>query len=315
MVFNEFGLKIQPMLDPFLRPSPTTASSTRPSPAEFGSVLKFVDSTYSESFNRLDPNFTATEIGIVDAFLNPLAYADGGLTAEQRAGAVIRGLTRDVANEVDEFVVDALRDAGPVDLAALAIQDGRDADLPSLNDARRAFHQTTGDSSLRAYTSWNDFAAHLRNPESIVNFIAAYGMHLTLTGTLRSATTRRSTLVMGGAQSRRARPSSTARLRTTGVDDIDFWIGGLAEKQMPFGGILGSTFNHVFETQMEAVTYADRLHFVARTAGLDFGDEIANGSLPSCSWRTATPSTSPPTPSWRPATCWRSISRGSTTRA
>ena len=32
---------------------------------------------------------------------------------------------------------------------------------------------------------------------------------------------------------------------------IDLWIGGLAEKKMPFGGMLGSTFNAVFEAQME----------------------------------------------------------------
>ena len=38
---------------------------------------------------------------------------------------------------------------------------------------------------------------------------------------------------------------------TTGVDDIDLWIGGLAEETLPFGGFLGSTFNFVFENQLE----------------------------------------------------------------
>ena len=52
---------------------------------------------------------------------------------------------------------------------------------------------------------------------------------------------------------------------TTGVDDIDLWIGGLAEKQMPFGGLLGSTFNFVFETQMEALQNGDRFYYLART--------------------------------------------------
>ena len=36
---------------------------------------------------------------------------------------------------------------------------------------------------------------------------------------------------------------------TTGLDNVDLWVGGLAEKQMPFGGLLGSTFNFVFETR------------------------------------------------------------------
>ena len=31
----------------------------------------------------------------------------------------------------------------------------------------------------------------------------------------------------------------------TGLDNVDLWIGGLAEAIMPFGGMLGSTFNFV----------------------------------------------------------------------
>ncbi len=36
-----------------------------------------------------------------------------------------------------------------------------------------------------------------------------------------------------------------------GLNNVDLWIGGLAEEIMPFGGMLGSTFNFVFEVQME----------------------------------------------------------------
>src|SRR3546814_2645645 len=36
---------------------------------------------------------------------------------------------------------------------------------------------------------------------------------------------------------------------TTGLDNIDLWIGGLAEKILPFGGMLGSTFNFVFRSE------------------------------------------------------------------
>jgi Ca2+-binding RTX toxin-like protein len=35
------------------------------------------------------------------------------------------------------------------------------------------------------------------------------------------------------------------------VDDVDFWVGGLAERQAVFGGLLGATFNFVFEQQLE----------------------------------------------------------------
>ncbi|UUZ74670.1 hypothetical protein LP414_20240 [Polaromonas sp. P1(28)-13] len=65
----------------------------------------------------------------------------------------------------------------------------------------------------------------------------------------------------------------------TGVDIIDFWIGGLAEEQMPFGGLLGSTFNFVFETQMEALQNGDRFYYLSRLAGLNFLNEMENNSF------------------------------------
>ena len=68
-------------------------------------------------------------------------------------------------------------------------------------------------------------------------------------------------------------------LTVTGVDDIDFWIGGLAERIMPFGGMLGSTFNFVFETQLEVLQNGDRLYYLARLAGLNFLNELENNSF------------------------------------
>jgi len=65
----------------------------------------------------------------------------------------------------------------------------------------------------------------------------------------------------------------------TGLDDVDFWMGGLAERQMPFGGLLGSTFNFVFETQMEALQNHDRFYYLSRTAGMHFGAELENNSF------------------------------------
>ena len=32
---------------------------------------------------------------------------------------------------------------------------------------------------------------------------------------------------------------------------------------MPFGGLLGSTFNFVFETQLENLQYGDRLYYLS----------------------------------------------------
>ena len=71
----------------------------------------------------------------------------------------------------------------------------------------------------------------------------------------------------------------TDGVTTTGVDAIDLWIGGLAEKQMPFGGLLGSTFNFVFETQMENLQNGDRFYYLSRLAGLNFLTEMENNSF------------------------------------
>lgn len=66
---------------------------------------------------------------------------------------------------------------------------------------------------------------------------------------------------------------------TTGLDAIDLWIGGLAEEKTPFGGMLGSTFNFVFETQMEALQFGDRFYYLDRLAGQNFVVELENNSF------------------------------------
>src|SRR5690606_3862278 len=44
----------------------------------------------------------------------------------------------------------------------------------------------------------------------------------------------------------------------TGLEDVDFWVGGLAERINTFGGMLGSTFTYVFEKQLEDLQFGDR---------------------------------------------------------
>ena len=57
------------------------------------------------------------------------------------------------------------------------------------------------------------------------------------------------------------------------------WIGGLAEKQNLFGGVLGSTFEYVFRTQLEALQDGDRLYYLPRIEGTDFGTAVEDSSL------------------------------------
>ena len=109
------------------------------------------------------------------------------LTSAQAAGAIIMGLSDQVGQEIDEFVVDTLRNnllGLPLDLPALNMTRARSEGIPSLNNVRRQIFAATNDGQLKPYTDWVDFGQQLKHPESLVNFVAAYGTHPTITGTL-----------------------------------------------------------------------------------------------------------------------------------
>jgi len=318
LVFEEFARTVQPQVDEFLAPNGYDTSINPAILAEFAHVVyRFGHSMLTETVDRFDPAFNPVltdpanpdqQMGLIAAFLNPLAFAGSGATADEAAGAIIRGVTRQLGNEIDEFVTEALRNnllGLPLDLPALNIARGRDTGIPTLNQARREFYHDTGDSQLKPYISWVDFADHLKHPASLVNFIAAYGTHASITSatTLEAKRDAATALVFGGpgapadrldflngtgAYANVSQPGKDGVLGTaddltgvtvTGVDAIDFWIGGLAEAKMPFGGMLGSSFNFVFETQLEALQNGDRFYYLSRTAGLNFGTELENNSF------------------------------------
>jgi Ca2+-binding RTX toxin-like protein len=319
LVFEEFARTMQPNVDAFLAPSGHDTTIDASIVAEFAhAVFRLGHSMLVESIDRLDADFVASDIGLITAFLNPLAFATSGATADEAAGAIVRGLTRQVGNEIDELVTEAVRNnllGLPLDLAAINIARGRDTGVPPLNAARADFYEMTGDSQLKPYISWVDFAQHLKHPESLINFIAAYGTHGSITGqtTLAGKRAAAMAIVLGTAQT--VDPDGIAGngdeivflppadsvdflngtgdwandagthakdvdgVTTTGLGSVDLWIGGLAEEKMPFGGMLGSTFNFVFETQLEALQDGDRLYYLARTAGLNFLTELENNSF------------------------------------
>ncbi|WP_037084110.1 peroxidase family protein, partial [Rhizobium sp. CF122] len=209
LVFEEFARKVQPQVDVFLAEGQGYDATINPAiVAEFAHVVyRFGHSMLTETVNRLDPNFQSSEIGLIEAFLNPVAFNnDGALTAEQAAGAIVRGMTRQTGNEIDEFVTEALRNnllGLPLDLPSINLMRGRDTGVPSLNAARREFYNATGDGQLKPYASWVELAANLKHQSSVVNFIAAYGTHAALTeadvDTLAEKRAVAAALVLGGS--------------------------------------------------------------------------------------------------------------------
>lgn len=290
LVFEEFARLISPDIDPFVFSN--TVDIDPAIMAEFAHVVyRFGHSMLTESVDRLAADGQTTDhIGLIEAFLNPVEFEASGATADDAAGAILRGMTRQVGNEIDEFLTGAVRNnlvGLPLDLGAINIARGRDTGVPSLNEARRQFYEQTNDSTLEPYGSWYDFALGIKNPASIINFIAAYGTHSSITAatTLEAKRDAATLLVMGGAGAPSDRldflnaTGAWAGGTLGGLNDVDFWIGGLAEKKVAFQGLLGTTFNFVFEVQMEKLQEGDRFYYLSRTQGMNLLNQLEADSF------------------------------------
>jgi hypothetical protein len=280
LVFEEFARKVQPLINPFLG----GITSIDPAiSAEFAhTVYRLGHSMLPEAIARVDANGASDDIRLLHAFLNPVAYTqaeDGStLSAAEAAGRIIRGTSRQVANELDEFVTSSVRTTLlglPLDLAAVNIARGRSEGIPSLNEARRQFFHATRDTALEPYANWFEFGLMLKHSESLANFVAAYGTHPSIIGASTIAAKRAAAQALVDAND----PFLFAPAATSGLDDVDFWIGGLAERQAVFGGLLGSTFNFVFETQLEELQDGDRFYYLQRTDGLNLKTSLEGNSL------------------------------------
>lgn len=121
-----------------------------------GAAYRFGHSMLSETLLRLDANgevIAAGNLPLAQAFFNPSHILDpnnGGIEP------ILRGLSRQTAQEVDPMVIDAVRNLlfGPpgfgFDLAALNMQRGRDHGLPGYNDLRAILL------GVDKFTGWDD---------------------------------------------------------------------------------------------------------------------------------------------------------------
>jgi Ca2+-binding RTX toxin-like protein len=301
LVFEEFARRLQPNVDPFVF---TNSADLDPAIlAEFAhTVYRFGHSMLTDTVDRLDQDLStvnsdgiiddAEQIGLIQAFLNPQAFtASSGAALDDAtaAGAIIRGMSRQVGNEIDEFIVEALRNnlvGLPLDLAAINIARGRDTGIPSLNETRQQLYDMSGHVDVKPYTSWTDFVQHMKHPLSVINFIAAYGTHSTITSETTLDGKRKAAMLLvlgdhdvdGDGDIDVAPADRLDFLNATGayaggslggLNDVDLWIGGLAEEINEFGGQLGSTFNFVFEYQMEHLQNGDRFYYLSRTQGMN----------------------------------------------
>lgn len=321
LVFGEFVRKVQPAIKAFRAYDPTIRPDIT---AEFAhTVYRYGHSQLNETVERTAADGTDMTVPLLYGFLNPSEfnqpnnYANpraplpigGPLNGYNAAGSVLRGMANQTGNEIDEFVTGALRNnllGLPLDLATINIARGRDAGISTLNGFRSAIKSSTGATNMSPYTSWAQFGQNLRHPQSLVNFIAAYGNTSgsltflngatadeadTVTVSLNSAdnsgdyrdkrTAAQSIVdcheayrLIGGTE-----PCETFMLGKSGLDDIDLWIGGLAEKNIAAGTMLGNAFDYVFKKQIENLQESDRFYYLGRVGGLNLGIQIETNFL------------------------------------
>jgi len=181
-------------------------------------AYRFGHSMLSPTLLRLDANgneIAAGHLPLEGAFFNPSHIVDadnGGIEP------ILRGLVSQAAQDVDPFVVDAVRNMlfGPpvdvgFDLAALNMQRGRDHGLPSYNDMRSILP------GLDEYLSWDD-----------TNFLP--GVKEALMAVYSN------------------------------IDDVDLWIGGLAEVHVN-DGMMGELFSAILIDQFERLRAGDRFWY------------------------------------------------------
>ena len=337
LVFEEFARKVQPAINPF-EPFAFTQTDVDPAiTAEFAhAVYRFGHSMLTDSIPRINTPESVTagaplhnDIQLLEGFLNPAAYYNGGggvtLGSADAAGSIIMGLSDQTGQEIDEFVVDTLRNnllGLPLDLPSLNMARARSEGIPPLNEVRRQIFGQTNDGQLKPYTDWIDFGQQLKHPESLVNFVAAYGTHDLITGqtTTEGRRTAADRIVNGtilpgpdgilsddpltvctdtnvpagcDESADNVLPPTdsadfmfgtgtwvnTSGKTVTGVDNIDLWMGGLAERTNLFGGLLGSTFNYVFENQLTNLQNGDRFYYLARTPGMNLRAQLEGNSF------------------------------------
>jgi len=241
------------------------------------------------------------------------------INSKLAAGSILMGLSDQTGNEIDEFVADTLRNrllGLPQDLPSINMARARSEGVPTLNNFRKQVFAKTNDGQLAPYKHWIGFDQALKHHESLINFVAAYGKHPTIrdsgpddligtdcgtpTASLECADNNTTLAGKRAAAKLIVEPGlgdvpppdagdfmfSTGAWATgsdgvskTGVDDIDLWMGGLAENTNLFGGLLGPTFNYVFEKQLTDLQNGDRLYYLARTPGMNLRSQLEGNSF------------------------------------
>ena len=250
-------------------------------------AYRFGHSLIGQTLTVLDAQGNATQVPLFDAFLNPtndtsaFILPSGQLPYSPKPGfeqlgvsGIIAGGVVQPAEEVDVNIVDAVRNdlvRMSADVFAFDVAREWDVGLGSMNQIRadlmasldpyvREAVSFAGD--LTPYSSWEDFQARNNLSDTIIEqFKQAYP-----------------DLVLEDAQIAdflAANPGYQFVNGNTvkGIDRVDLFVGGLAEKHIN-GGVVGQTFWVIIHEQLDRIQEGDRLYYLDRVEHLDFYDVI-----------------------------------------
>ena len=248
-------------------------------------AYRFGHSLIGQTLTVLDAEGNATQVPLFDAFLNPtndtsafnfppsqLPYSPKPGYEQLGAAGIIAGGVVQPAEEVDVNIVDAVRNdlvRMSADVFAFDVAREWDVGLGSMNQIRADLMASrdpyvkeavsfAGD--LTPYSSWEDFQARNTLSDTVIaQFKKAYP-----------------DLVLEDAQIAgflAANPGYQLINGNTvkGIDRVDLFVGGLAEKHIN-GGVVGQTFWVIIHEQLDRIQEGDRLYYIDRVEHLDLYD-------------------------------------------
>jgi hypothetical protein len=213
------------------------------------------------------------------AVLAQMGYLPKPGYAQLGTGAILGGIARQPAEEVDGQMVDAVRNElvrVRADLFSANVARGWDLGMGTLNQIKVGLLASTssyvqeaisyvGADSLHPYSSWDDFQSRNTLSDAVINQFKAAYPDLVLSEADWTS-------FQGFNPEIAATPSGDSHI-VKGIDRVDAWVGGLVEAKVGQGGqgspaLVGPTFWVILHEQLDRLQEADRFYYIPRLENL-----------------------------------------------
>lgn len=228
--------------------------------------LEFAVVAYRVGHSQINENLLPG-FSLLNGFLNPQLFMTLGNTA------ITAGLTQVAHDTIDTLLPNAVRNdlvQRNLDLFTANVLRGRELGIPGLNAIRRELFLNgplnkangtdltatfQGNPLFKPYGSWAEFGANLRD----------WAPSRNADGTPRAfrvsdPTTHGSSALLAKFQSVYA-----------SVEDVDAWVGMLAEKPSADSGQMGPLMATIFWEQLDRLQEGDRFYYISRLRDTDSG--------------------------------------------